>query len=377
MDFDYSEEQEMLRTSARDFLEVEYPRTLVREMEEDELGYPPELWRKMANLGWMGLIIPEEYGGSGGDFLDLAILFEEMGRACMPSLFFSTVILGGLPIIISGTEGQKQELLPGVADGETMITMALVEPSGRYEADSIATRAIMENNEFVVTGTKLFVPDAHVADYILCVARSKEDDTPEGGISVILLDGRSPGIEYTNLRTIASDKQLELVFNGARSPRDRILGEPNEGWSVVKKVLEFASVAKCAELVGGLQRVLEMATEYAKERQQFGQLIGSFQAIKHHCANILIDVDGARLITYEAAWRLANSLPASKEASMAKAWVSEISHRVTLLGHEIFGGIGFTRDHDMQLYYRRAKAAALNFGDADFHRELVARQLWN
>ena len=165
------------------------------------------------------------------------------------------------------------------------------------------------------------------------------------------------------------------MFNEAKTPRNRILGKLNQGWSIVNRVLEFGAVANCAEMVGYMEQTLEMATDYAKERQQFGRPIGSFQAIQHHLANMLIDVDGSRLITYEAAWKLAENLPASKEVSMAKAWVSGASRRVTLLGHEIFGGIGFTKDHDMQLYYRRAKAAALNFGSADFHRELVAHQL--
>jgi len=375
MDFDFSEDQEMLRKSVRDFLVQECPKTLVREMEDSERGYSPELWLKMVNLGWLGLIIPEEYGGVGGSFLDLTIVFEEMGRACLPSPFFPTVILGALPIIVGGTDEQKREYLPQIANGKTIFTMALAEPTARFETDVIETKATIRNGDYLVNGTKLFVPDAHVADFLLCVARTREGVIPEDGVSILLMDAKQSAINCTVLKTIASDKQCEVVFKDATTPGSRILGEPNQGWPIVKKTLEFGTVAKCAETVGNMQQVLEMATNYAKERVQFGQPIGSFQAIQHHCANMLIDVDGSWFITYEAAWKLAENLPASKEVSMAKAFVSEASRQVTLLGHGIFGGIGFTKDHDMQLYYRRAKAAALSYGNADYHRELVAHQL--
>ena len=375
MDLDFSEEQEMLRTSARDFLTVECPKSLVRQIEDDQLGYPPALWKKMADLGWMSLIIPEEFGGAGGNFLDLSIILEEMGRACTPSPFFETVLLGALPIIAAGTVEQKKAYLPRIATGEIILTMAITEPSARFETEIIDAKAIAQNGTYVITGTKLFVPFATAADYLICVLRTSDSQTKEQGTSLFLVDRQQPSIRCTALNTMASDKQFEVLFEGTNTPQDSLLGRLNEGWPTVSRVLEFAAAAKCAEMVGHMQQALEMATSYAKERQQFGRPIGSFQAIQHHCANMLIDTDAARFITYEAAWRLSQNLPASKEVSIAKAFVSEASRRVTLLGHSIFGAIGFTKDHDMQLYYRRSKAAALNYGNTVYHHELVAQEL--
>ena len=375
MDLGLSEEQEMLKTSARDFLAKECPKKLVRELDESEEGYSPELWQKMAALGWMGLVLPGEYDGSDGSFLDLVILLEEMGYNILPGPFFSTVVLGGLPILDAGNEEQKQKYLPGIASGEAIFTLALTEPSASYDAASIVTRAVTHNGEYVISGTKLFVPDAHIADYFLCVARSKEGTNAEDGITIFLVDARSPGVTCTLLKTLAHDKQCEIVLDSVSVPRENILGELDRGWPIVRNILQKATVAKCAEMVGGAQAALDMAVNYAKERVQFNQPIGSFQAIQHYCADMATDVEGSRFITYEAAWMLSEGLPATLEVSMAKAWTSEAYGRVTVLGQQIHGGIGFTMDHDMHLYYRRAKTGEIMFGDGNFHREIVAREL--
>ena len=375
MDLGLTEEQEMLRRTARDFLDKECPKSLVKEMEEDEKGYSPELWRKMAELGWMGLVFPEKHGGSGGSFLDLVVLLEEMGRACLPGPFFSTVVLCGLHILTGGSEQQKRELLPKIARGDLIMAFAFTEPSARYEASSISARAVAKGNGYTINGTKLFVNDAHIADYILCLARTKDSDPAEEGITLFLVDANSPGIECTMLETIADDKQCEVVFRDVWVPKKNVLGKVDRGWSIVEKALPQATVAKCAELVGGAQAALEMSVNYAKERVQFDRPIGSFQAIQHHCANMLVDVDGSRFITYEAAWKISEGLPATMEVSMAKAWVSEACRRVTFLGHQIHGGIGFCRDSDVDLYYRRAKAGGYALGDTAFHHRIVAREL--
>jgi alkylation response protein AidB-like acyl-CoA dehydrogenase len=375
MDLSLSEEQEMLKKMARDFFTHELPKTLVKEMAKDERGYPPELWRKMAELGWTGLMFPEEYGGSGGSLLDLAVLLEEMGRACLPGPFFSTVVLGGLTLLEAGSEEQKQELLPKIADGSLLVTLALTEPSARYTPDAVHTRAVKRGEEYVISGTKLFVPDAHVADYLICVARTGRGKKPEAGITLFLVDARSPGISCTLLKTIAGDKQCEVVLDKVVVPERNILGRVGQGWKHIERVLQQATAVKCAEMLGGAQQVLEMTVAYAKERVQFGRPIGSFQAIQHHCANMATDVDGCRFITYLACWKLSEGMPAAKEVSMAKAWVSDAFRRVTALGHQVHGGVGFIEDHDMPLYFKRAKAWELMFGDADFHRELVAQHI--
>lgn len=374
MDLELSEDQKMLRATARDFLAKECPKQFVREMEQDEKGYSPQLWLKMAQLGWLGLPFPERYGGGGGSFLDLVILLEEMGRACLPGPFLSSVVLSGLPILAAGSEEQKQQFLPAIARGK-IFTLALTEADGSYEAASIKTRAAPDKDDYVIGGTKLFVPDAHIADYLLCLTRTKEGSSGAEGLSLFIVDAKNPGISYTPLITIASDKQCEVVFGKARVPITDILGDLDQGWEVVEKTLQYAAIAKCAEMVGAAQQVLEMSVDYAKQRVQFDRPIGSFQAIQHHCANMLIDIDGMRYLAYQAAWLLSEGLPAAKEVAMAKAWVSQAIRRVTALGHQIHSGVGYTMDHDLQLYFRRGKAAEVLFGDANFHRELIANQL--
>lgn len=375
MDFALSEEQEMLRKMSRDFLENECPKPLVREMEEDEKGYSRELWKKMAELGLMGLIFPEEYGGEGLNFLDLTVLIEELGRALVPGPYLSTVVYCGASILAAGSDEQKREYLPKIAKGDLTLSLALTEPSATWDAGGVTTKAVPEGDDFVISGTKLFISDAHVADYLLCVTRTKESGDKEDGITLFLVDAKSPGIGCTPLKTIASDKQFEVVLDKVRVPRKNMLGELDHGWAVIQEMLPQATVGQCALMVGGAQQVLEMTVNYAKERVQFDQPIGSFQAIQHKCANMSTDVDGCRFITYQAAWKLSEGLPCALEVSMAKAWVSEAYRRTCVEGHQIHGGIGITQDHDMQLYYRRAKASELMFGDADYHLELVAHQM--
>jgi len=374
MDFDLSEEQEMLKKTARDFLSKECPKALVKKIVKDESGYLPELWHKLAQLGWLGLAFPREYGGQGGSFLDVAVLLEEMGRACLPGPFFSAVILGGLFVLNAGTENQKSDLLSKVAEGEIILTLALTEPSASYSAASIAVEASAVGEDYVISGTKLFVPDAHIADYLICLARTEKAILPEQGITAFLIDRDRPEISCTVLKTIAQDKLCEVVFNRSMVSKKNIIGELGKAWAGVERTLPQATVAKCAEMVGGAQQVLEMSADYAKERNVFGRPLGSFPVIHHYIANMMIDVDACRFLTYEAAWKLSERLPCTMEVSMAKAWVSDAYRRVTALGQQIFGGVGFIEDHDMPLYFRRAKAAEVILGDANLHRELVARE---
>jgi alkylation response protein AidB-like acyl-CoA dehydrogenase len=375
MDFGLSEEQEMLRTSARDFLQKECPKKLVKQLDESDEGYSPELWRKVAELGWMGLPFPEKYGGGGGSFLDLAVLLEAMGYNIVPGPFFSTVALGGMTILAAGNEGQKKELLSEIASGKLILALAMTEPDAKYEAASIKTTAVLKDGKYVINGTKLFVNDANVANYLLCVAKTKATGKPENGITIFLVDSNAPGIKCTLLKTLARDKQCEVVFNNVTVSKENILGGLNRGWQIIQDVLQKAIVAKCAEMVGGAQAALDMAVAYAKERVQFNRPIGSFQAIQHYCANMVSDVDGSRFVTYKAAWKVSEGLPATMDVAIAKAWTGAAYSRVTLLAHQIFGAVGFTMDHDLHLYYRRAKAGEIIFGDGAFQRATVAREL--
>ncbi len=375
MDLAFSEEQEMLKKMARDFLTDKFPKTAVKEIEESELGYSPEIWKEMAELGWMGLVFPEEYGGAEMTFLDLAMLLEEMGRACLPGPYFSTVVLGGLPILDAGSEEQKQEYLPKIANGEAIFTLALTESSARYHAAAIEVKAAADNDAYVLNGTKLFVPDANVADYMLVVARTDEKSRGEDGITIFIVDAKSPGISCTVLKTIANDKLCEVVFDQVRVPKGNILGELNQGWSEVKKIIERAAVGKCCEMVGCIQQALDMTVDYAKERKQYDRPIGSFQVIQHYCVDMITDVEGTRLSAYQTAWMISEGLPCTQEVAIAKAWAGEACQRVMALAHQIHGAIGVTIDHDLQYYTRRAKAAEVTFGDASFYREIVAQEM--
>ena len=375
MDLALSEEQEMLKTMAHDFLTDKLPKTVVKEIEESEEGYSPELWKEVAGLGWMGLAFPEKYGGSDMSFLDLAILLEEMGRACLPGPYFSTVVLGGLSILDIGSEEQKQEYLPKIANGEAIFTLALTEPSASYDAGGIETKATANKDDYIINGTKLFVPDANVADYMLVVARTEAKSKAEEGITIFIVDAKSPGISHTVLKTIANDKLCEVVFDQVKVPKENILGELNQGWKEVQKIIQRAAVAKCCEMVGCIQQALDMTVDYAKERKQYDRPIGSFQVIQHYCADMATDVDGTRLSTYQAAWMLSEGLPCTQEVAIAKAWAGEACQRVMALAHQIHGAIGVTIDHDLQYYTRRAKAAEVSFGDASFYREIVAQEM--
>jgi alkylation response protein AidB-like acyl-CoA dehydrogenase len=367
-----TEEQEMLKKTACDFLADKCSKTFIKQMEESEAGFSRELWEEMAQLGWMGLAFPEKYGGGDMSFLNLAVLLEEMGRACLPGPFFSTVVLGGLSILDLGSEEQKQEYLPKIIHGEKILTLALTEPGyHNYDASSVTVEATRDNGDYIINGTKLFIPDAHIADYLLCVARTK----PQNEVTIFLADAKNPRIKHTVLKTIAGDKLCEVLFDQISVPRANILGQLNQGWSAVQKIIQRAAVGKCCEMVGNIQRVLEMTVDYAKERKQFDRPIGSFQAIQHYCADMATDVDSARFSTYQAAWMLSEGFPCTKEVAIAKAWIGKASQRVLALAHQIHGAIGATIEHDLHYYTRRAKAAELAFGDANFYREVVAREM--
>jgi alkylation response protein AidB-like acyl-CoA dehydrogenase len=375
MDLEFTDEQNILKNAARQFLKNQCPPALMKEMKDDERGFPQKLWDRMAELGWLGVMIPEEYGGIGGDFLDLAIILESMGEVCCPGPFFSTVVLGGSAILAAGSEEQKKRLLPKVAQGNLILALAWMEPDAWYDISGISARAAREGEFFIIEGTKLFVENAHIAETILCAARTDAGGGPGERISLFLVDGKAPGVQRGLLKTLAYDKQCEVIFDKVKVPRENLLGEPGKGGDLLEKLLEQASVAKCAEMVGGLQAAFDLTVNYAKEREQFGQPIGSFQAVQHHCADMVIDLDGARFITYQAAWKLAQGLPAGMEADMAKVWTSDAARRVVQSGLQIHGAISYCEEHNMHLYYRKAKAGEMAFGDSDHHLERVARRL--
>jgi alkylation response protein AidB-like acyl-CoA dehydrogenase len=367
MDFALSEEQEMLKKSARDFLSAECPKSLIRQIEESELGYSPELWEKMAGLGWMGLALPEKYGGAGLSLLDLAVLFEEFGRAAVPGPMFCTTALGALPIRDWGTEEQKKAFLPKVAAGELLLTMALAEPGVNEDPIFIATRAMTKDDGFLIHGTKLFVPYAHIADYLLVVARTKGVAGDKKGITVFIVDRKAQGISIAPLATIAADRQFEVKFDKVFVSSNYVLGSLHNGLSLIRETLKKAAAIQCAMMLGGAQQELEMTAEHTKNRVQFERPIGSFQAVQQKLADMFIDVNGARWTTYQAVWRLSEGLPADREVAIAKAFANIACERVAFGAQQLHGGVGVDKEYDLHFYFRRAKAFALTLGSTPFH----------
>jgi alkylation response protein AidB-like acyl-CoA dehydrogenase len=371
MDLGFSKDQKMIQTSVREFLEKECPSDKVRELEEDEKGYDPEMWRMMAELGWMGIILPEEYEGTEGDFIDLAIVIEEMGRKLLPSPFFPTVALCSLPLLEYGNDEQKERFLPRIADGEEIWTLALTESSATHSASDITLTATLEGEDYLLSGTKIFVPYAHVAHYFLVVAKDADGFTP------FLVDTRTKGIKVEIIPTTAHDKQCAVTFDHVRLPARNILGEAGRGWDIVEFILQRGTLLRCAEMAGGAQAALEITNDYAKKRIQFDRPIGSFQAIQHKLAEMFIDVEGLRYLIYEAAWAISSGSTSNLLISMAKVKANEIYQRTCIESIKVHGAIGFTREQDIGLYYLRTKAWEFALGDSWFHRERIATELEN
>lgn len=369
MNFAFSEEQEELRNIVRSFLENKSSEETVRELMETEKGFDDAVWSQMAEqMGLQSLIIPEEYGGSGYSYVELCVVLEEMGRRLLPAPYFSTVVLAANTILHSGDDAAKTELLPGIASGETKATLALTEANGRWDEQGIEATATKSGDGYTITGEKMFVLDGHTADLIVVAAKS------DAGTSLFTVQADASGLTREALSTMdQTRKQAKLTFDGTPA---QLLGTEGQGWDVLSKVLDLVVVALAAEQVGGAQLVLEMAVQYAKDRVQFGRPIGSFQAIKHKCADMLLEVESAKSAAYYAAWCAAemnDELPSV--ASLAKAYCSEAYFHAAAENIQIHGGIGFTWEHPAHLYFKRAKSSELLFGDPTYHRELLAQRI--
>ena len=375
MDLGLTEIQQMLKTSAQDFLARECPLTLVREMEEDSRGFTDELWRQMVGLGWTGVAFPEQYGGTGGNFADLGVLLEEIGRSLAPSPFFSTVVLGGMTVLDGGSDAQKDELISRICAGTIIMTMAVAEAGAAYEPWDIQANASQQGGGYEITGTKLFVPDAAAADVILVAARTSPGSDTADGISLFLVPAGTDGLTITPMQSVGNERVFEVSLDKVNVSADSAIGAVGEAWSIIDRAIMRATAAQCIEMLGGSEAVLDMTVEYAKGRTQFGRAIGTFQAVQHHCARMATDVEGSKNIAYQAVWRLSEGLPAQKEVAMAKAWIGPAYRRVCGTAHQCHGAIGFTKEHDLQLYTRRAKVHELTYGDANHHKEIVLQHL--
>ncbi|MGZ4715774.1 MAG: acyl-CoA dehydrogenase family protein [Acidimicrobiales bacterium] len=369
MNFAFSEEQEELRNIVRQFLDAKSPEAAVREQMETEKGYDDAVWSQMSEqLGLQSLVVPEEFGGSGYSYVELIVVLEEMGRALLCAPYFSTVVLGANTLIHSGDDAAKAAHLPGIASGETIATLAFTEPNGRWDESGIEATAVADGDSWKISGTKSFVLDGHVADLVIVAARTG------AGVSLFAVQGDAAGLTRTSLSTMdQTRKQAKLDFDGVSGT---LIGTDGGGWDVLSTVLDLAAVALAAEQVGGAQKCLDMAVEYAKVRVQFGRPIGSFQAIKHKCADMLLEVESAKSAAYYAGWcasEMNDELPSV--ASLAKAYCSDAYFHAAAENIQIHGGIGFTWEHPAHLYFKRAKSSELLFGDPTYHRELLAQRI--
>ena len=375
MDLGLTEIQQMLKTSAQDFLARECPLTLVREMEEDPRGFTDELWRQMVGLGWTGVVFPEQYGGTGGNFADLAVLLEEIGRSLAPAPFFSTVVLGGMTVLDAGSDAQKDDLLSRICAGTIIMTLAVPEAAAAYEPWDIQTTATEQGGGYEITGTKLFVPDAEAAGMIIVAARTSSGQDPADGVSLFLVPSGTAGLTITPMQSVGSEKVFEVSLDKVNVPADSVIGVVGEAWPIIERSIQRATAAQCIQMLGGAEAVLDMTVEYVKGRTQFGRAIGTFQAVQHHCARMATDVEGSKGVAFQAAWRLSEGLPAKKEVAIAKAWVGPAYRRVCATAHQCHGAIGFTKEHDLQLYTRRAKVHELTYGDANHYKEIALQHL--
>lgn len=372
MDFALSKNQTLIRKSAREFFEKECPKEKTRSLMKDSIGYDPGMWRKMVDLGFVGIHIPEDFGGMQGEFMELEILMEEMGRSIVPGPYFETVCLCAMALVQSGTEVQKRKFLPGIAENGNMWTLALDEKGTWDSFRAIQMEASAKDSGFILNGTKLFVPYAKAADHMLVAARTSSQ---EDGVTVFIVDTRSVGIQMEEIPTAAPGIKYEVRFKDVAVSNENCLGAIGGGMAVIDFMIQRGAILKSAEMAGGAQAALEIALKYAKERIQFNKPIGSFQVMQHKLVKMLQEVDGLRNQVREAAWLVNVGCPSAMLSSMAKVKANDVYHRVCFDAVVIHGAIGWTAEMDISLYLLRSKDLENDCGGSDFHRERIAREL--
>jgi alkylation response protein AidB-like acyl-CoA dehydrogenase len=369
MNLDFSEEQEQLRDMVRGVCGEYASLETVRAMEDDPTGYPAELWKQLGELGLLGLLIPEGYGGAAQSLLEAAVVYEEFGRALAPSPHFVSAVLGAGAILRAGSEEQKQEWLPRIASGEAILTPAWLEPERGFGPRGVVLDAHADGEDRVLSGIKRHVAFASAATRLLVLARTGEG---ERDIDLLLVDPRGAGVELSQQHSLASDTQYRVDFRDVRVAASERLGAPGSGWETFEQVLYDGIILLAAQAMGGAERALEMTVEYAKERTQFDKPLGAFQSIAHYLADAATSVDGGKTLVYEAAWASSEGRPVSRLAPMAKLFACQTFRDLTAMGQQVFGGVGFTLEYDIQLYFRRAKQLQMTWWDGRHLEELVA-----
>jgi alkylation response protein AidB-like acyl-CoA dehydrogenase len=375
MHFDFTEEQKLFRDASRKFLQAECPTTFVRSMMDDERGQDTAFWKKLAELGWTGVLVPETYGGVDGTLTDMIVVAEEIGRSVMPGPFYATAVTGTTLLALAGQEEQKKHYLSKVAEGNHLLTLAVLETDAALAGESIQTFAEKGQGRFTLNGEKRFVPDAHVADTLVVAARTTRGTAPGRGVSLFLVDAGSEGLCIEQMPTVDMSRRLcRVLMKDVTIEENRLLGELDRAWPAIERAGELTHVSFCCELVGLAEKVLEMVVDYLKVRVQFDRPIGVFQALQHRCADLLVGIELAKSLAYYACYAAEKNLPDAPVAlAMAQAYCSEMAQHTTSDGVQLFGGIGFTWEHDLHLYQRRAISLALNMGTVEEHREKVAR----
>ena len=373
MDVLPGEEEQMVKNLAREFLEAECPPSLAREMEKDNLGYPPELWKKISDLGWFGMSLPESYGGQGLPLSYLGLISEELGRVIAPVPFHSTMV--ALTIAADGTDQQKQSILPHISSGDMILTWAFQELNPKLNPESIRTTATETDGGYVINGTKMFVDNYVAADKILVTCRTSHATERSSGLSMFIIDTNLSGMIETPLVTIAKDKQSKVTFEEVKISKDALVGELDQGWNIAVDMLDRGTALLCAQMVGAARKDIEIGIEYAKNRVAFGRPIGAFQSVQHMCADMTIWVDGAQMLTYEALWKMDEGIPASVDVSQAKAFCNDKCQAAVRASQVLHGGMGFMMEFDLHLWYRRVCAWTMRLGTSFEHRARVSKAL--
>jgi len=374
MDITLNSEQSLIAETARAFAKDALPAARIRELESSENGFDSATWRQMAELGWAGAVFPDEYGGSGLGWMELALIVEALGRGAVPSPMFAAVVEAGAMLLEAGSPEQRRAWLPRIAAGQSVVTSATIEADGGCSPHEIRTEIARKGSACVVNGTKLFVRDAGVAEAIICLGREQGD---EPRLTLALVPADAKGISRRRLPAAGGEALWEVTFEGVTVPSDAVIGTPGGAWPHVERLSLRGAAMKSAELVGIGQAALDLTVAYAGTRVQFGRAIGTFQAVQHHCADMYRAIAVSRLLVWQAAARLDSSKPALREVAMAKAKASEAIPAVTRTAHQIHGAFGFYRDYPLELYYHRAIAAAATYGDVNHQRRALARLLRN
>ncbi len=369
MDLDFSEEQEMLREMARGVLAEYAPLDVVRSMEDDPTGYPAELWKQLAELGVLGLLVPDAHGGSGQGLLEAAIVYEEFGRALAPTPHLASAVLAAGVLEAAGSEEQRRAWLPKIASGQAILVPAWLEPDRGFGPEGVTLRAEKQGDGHRLSGTKRHVPFASAADRLVVLARSGEGGT---GVDLFLVDPKAAGVTLTQQHSIASDTQYRVDLDGVEVAADDRIGAPGSGWATWDASMLRGAILVAAQAIGGAERALELTVQYAKDREQFGKPLGAFQAISHYLADAATAVDGGRTLVYEAAWSAAQGRDVARLAPMAKLFACQTYRDLTAMAQQVWGGVGFTIEYDIQLYFRRAKQLQLSWWDTRHCEERIA-----